>query len=76
MYLSASSTITRLYFAVTADVEEMESDDDDDAVPTVSVGGVHMSYHDITEEIVQRMTPQEKDEYIRVGQEMYQNMYD
>lgn len=54
----------------------MESDEDDDAVPTVSVGGVHMSYHDITEEVVQRMTPQEKDEYIRVGQEMFKNMYD
>ena len=54
----------------------MESDDDDDAVPMVTIGGAKVSYNDVTEEMVERMTPAEKEIYIQLGQEMYENMYD
>ncbi|KAK3098814.1 hypothetical protein FSP39_023331 [Pinctada imbricata] len=58
------------------DVEEMESEDEEDAVPMVTVNGKKLSYHDVTSDMVSQMTPREKDEYIRIGQEMYQNMYE
>ena len=51
----------------------MESDDDDDAVPMVTVGDRRLTYHEVTDEMVVMMTPAEKEEYIRIGQEMYEN---
>ena len=54
--------------------EVMESDDDDDDM--VMIGGERVPYHEVTDEMVQRMTPQEKEVYIQTGQEMYQDMYD
>ena len=63
---------------LSAGVEEMNSDDDDDDdSPTmVTVQGQQVPYGDVTPDMVQRMTAAEKDEYIRIGQEMYQDMYD
>ena len=52
----------------------MDSDDDDD-VATVYVAGEQVAYADVTPAMVQRMTLAEKDEYVRVGKEMY-HMYD
>ncbi|CAG2188490.1 unnamed protein product [Mytilus edulis] len=54
-------------------VEEMEDDDDDEG-PMVSIGGAKVSIHDVTDDMVAKMTPQEKEEYIRLGQEMYQDI--
>lgn len=54
----------------------MESESDDDDAHVVKVQGQAMSYHDVTPDMVQQMTNGEKEEYIRIGQEMYQNMYD
>ena len=55
----------------------MESDDDDeDVVPLVAIGDEQIPYGDVTEDMVARMTPAEKDEYIKIGQEMYASLYD
>jgi len=58
------------------DVEEMESDDDGDEGPLVSVGNLTVPYNNITSDMVAAMTPLEKEEYIRIGKELYENMYD
>lgn len=58
------------------DVEEMESEDDEDAVPMVTVGDRRMPFHDVTDDMVAQMTSTEKEEYIRIGQELYENMYE
>ncbi|KAH9505572.1 General transcription factor IIE subunit 1 [Bulinus truncatus] len=58
------------------DVEEMDSDDDDDGGPMVSIGFSRVPYNSITSEMVAAMTPLEKEEYIRIGQQLYENMYD
>ncbi|KAI0243038.1 General transcription factor IIE subunit 1 [Lamellibrachia satsuma] len=54
-------------------VEEMESEEE--AVPMVTVGGEHVPYDEVTEEMVGRMTSAEKEEYIRLGQQMYEDMF-
>lgn len=57
-------------------VEEMESEDDDDGAHTVTIGNKTYPYHDITNEMVTQMTPTEKEEYIRIGQAMYESYYE
>ena len=54
----------------------MMSDDDDDEVPMVTVSGQQYAYDQITPDIEAKMTPHERDNYIRIGQEMYNDMYD
>ncbi|CAC5386589.1 TFIIE1 [Mytilus coruscus] len=58
-----------------AAVEEMEDDDDEEG-PMVSIGGAKVSIHDVTDDMVAKMTPHEKEEYIRLGQEMYQDIHE
>ncbi|CAL1539702.1 unnamed protein product [Lymnaea stagnalis] len=58
------------------DVEEMESDEDDEAGPMVFIGANPVPYNNVTPEMVATMTPLEKEEYIRIGQQLYENMYD
>lgn len=59
----------------TTTVEEMETDDEE-AIPMVSVGGESVPYHEVTGDMVANMSATEKAEYIRIGQEMYQDMYE
>ena len=54
----------------------MESDDEEGTVPMVTVAGNKVPYHEVTEEMVARMSPTEKEHYIKVGQEMYQDMFE
>ena len=54
----------------------MESDDDDDSTPMVTIGNQQYAYHDVTTDMVARMTPHEKEEYIRIGQAMYESYYE
>ena len=54
-------------------VEEMESEEE--TVPMVTVAGEQVPYDEVTEEMVERLTPAEKEEYIRVGQQIYEDMY-
>ena len=58
------------------EVEEMVSDSDDDGGPMVQIGSERVSYHSVTADMVARMTALEKEEYIRTGQQLYENMYD
>lgn len=61
-------------FATNA-VEEMESDDDEEAV-MVTIGHTKVLLHEVTDDMVAKMTPSEKADYIRLSQEMYQHMYE
>ena len=54
----------------------MDSDEDDEGGPMVSIGINRVPYNSITSEMVATMTPLEKEEYIRIGQQLYENMYD
>lgn len=50
--------------------------DDDDLVPTVSVGGKSVSITDVNDTLIADMTPAEKEAYIQTYQEYYSHMYD
>ena len=55
----------------------MESDDDDDDDgPMVSVGSRRVPYNSVSSDMAAMMTPLEREEYIRIGQQLYENMYD
>lgn len=54
-------------------VEEMESEEEE---TMVSVAGKMVPLNEVTDEMVSKMSPEEKEEYIRLGQELYQNMYE
>ncbi|RWS22029.1 General transcription factor IIE subunit 1-like protein [Leptotrombidium deliense] len=58
--------------------ELMDSDDDDanDRTPVVSVAGQLVPLSDISDEHISQMNPYEKEEYIRLTQEMYAHIYD
>ncbi|XP_059162243.1 general transcription factor IIE subunit 1-like [Physella acuta] len=58
------------------EIEEMDSDEDEDAGPLVTIGLDRVPYNNVTSEMVAAMTPLEKEEYIRIGQQLYENMYD
>lgn len=53
----------------------MESDEDD-LVPTVSVGGKSVAITDVNDALIAEMTPAEKEAYIQTYQEYYSHMYD
>lgn len=53
----------------------MDSDDDED-VPMVSISGRKMPINEVTDDMVTQMTPKEKETYIKLAQEMYQDMYE
>lgn len=54
-------------------VEEMESEEEE---TMVSVAGKMVPLNEVTDEMVAKMSHEEKEEYIRLGQELYQNMYE
>lgn len=54
----------------------MDSEDEEDGGPMVSIGSSRVPYNSVTSEMVAAMTPLEKEEYIRIGQQLYENMYD
>lgn len=62
-------------------VEEEEEDDDDfeevSDEPMVMVGGRPCSYREVSQrpELVEQMSAQEKEAYIEMGQNLYQDMY-
>lgn len=62
------------------DEEEDEDDDDFEEVgdePMVMVGGRLFSYREVSQrpELVEQMSAQEKEAYIEMGQNLYQDMY-
>ncbi|XP_064473309.1 general transcription factor IIE subunit 1-like [Ornithodoros turicata] len=54
----------------------MESGDSDDEGSWVQVAGRKVAVHEVTEELVAQMTPAEKEDYIRLRQELYSMMYE
>lgn len=58
------------------EVSEMGSEEEEDSGPLVTVGGLRVPYNDITPGQVAEMTPLEKEEYIRTGQQLYDAMFD
>jgi len=59
----------------TGEIEAMDSEDDE-LVPTVSVGGKTVAITDVTDTLIAEMTPIEKESYIQTYQEYYSHMYD
>ncbi len=58
-------------------VENMSSDDDaDDGIPTVRVGNEEITVTDVNEDIINRMTAEEKERYTQIFQDFYSHMYD
>ncbi|KAM6986087.1 general transcription factor IIE subunit 1 [Aplochiton taeniatus] len=61
----------------------LEDDEDEDEfeevgdVPTVTVGGRPYSYHEVSQrpQLVEQMSAQEKEAYIEMGQNLFQDMY-
>jgi len=57
------------------EAEPMDSEDEGSDVEMtsvlVSVGSERVPFIDVTEEMIARMTTAEKDEYVRVGQQLY-----
>lgn len=60
----------------TANISLMESESEDDDVPTVLVSGRSVPIDEINDELIAQMTHQEKDTYIQVYQEHFSHMYD
>lgn len=58
--------------------DEMSNDDDDDdgEIPTVKVGDEEITLTDINEDIISRMTAEEKEKYTQVFQDFYSHVYD
>lgn len=52
----------------------MESDEDDNLM--VSVGDHRYPLNEVTEELISRMTADEKEAYIRLTQDLYASIYD
>lgn len=50
--------------------------EDDELVPTVSVGGKTIAITDVNDTVIAEMTPIEKESYIQTYQEYYSHMYD
>lgn len=57
-----------------AEVEEMESDEEDHLM--VTVGNQKYAVNEVTEELVSKMTPEEKEAYIRLTQDLYASIYE
>lgn len=58
-------------------VDVMSSDDDaEDGIPTVRVGNEEITITDVNEEIINRMTAEEKERYTQIFQDFYAHMYD
>ena len=54
----------------------MESEEEEETVPMVTIGDMQVPFNEVTDDLTNRMTPAEKEAYIKLGQEMYQDMYD
>jgi len=52
-------------------IEAMSSDDDDDGIPTVRVGSEEIALTDVNEDIINRMTAEEKEIYTQKFQDYY-----
>ncbi|XP_054718081.1 general transcription factor IIE subunit 1-like [Uloborus diversus] len=56
------------------EVGEMESEEEDNLM--ISVGDQKYAIDEVTEELISKMTPDEKEAYIRLTQDLYSRIYD
>ena len=61
-------------FTVDDDIELMDSDDDDEQVPLISVGDLKIPITELSSDQIAKMTPTESDAYIQVYQDYYDTM--
>ncbi|PNF40977.1 General transcription factor IIE subunit 1 [Cryptotermes secundus] len=73
---SADEDLKELDASEPAEIETMDSDDDDDLIPVVSVGDRSVPVTEVSDSLIAEMTPAEKEAYIQVYQEYYSHMYD
>ena len=59
-----------------ADEKIVESEEDDDEVPTVMIGSRRIPLTEIDDTVIRQMTQEEKDRYIQVYQEYYSDMFE
>lgn len=57
-----------------AEVEEMESEEEDNLI--IAVGDQKYAVNEVTEELISKMTSEERDAYIRLTQDLYASMYE
>jgi len=62
---------TKHNFAADDDIEFIDSDDEDEQVPLVSVGDLKIPITEVDSAQIAKMTPTEKDAYIQVYQDYY-----
>ena len=68
---SSHDILSQQKFVVGEDTEFMDSEDEDEEVPLVSVGGLKIPVTEVDNKQIAKMTPAEKDVYIQA----YQNYY-
>lgn len=61
---------------IKSEPDTMDSDEDDDMEPTVSVGGRVVPLSEVNDDLVAQMTQSEKDAYIQLFQDHYSHVYD
>lgn len=54
----------------------MDSGDEEEEVTMVSIGDMRVPLHEVTDDMVANMTAEEKENYIRLGQELYSHLYE
>merc|ERR1711994_862746 len=58
-------------------VEVMEDDsDENDDIPTISVGGEEYDITDVTPDVIAKMSAEEMEKYNQLYQDFYKDMYD
>ena len=62
--------------AAASDVEEFVDSEDDDATPTVQVGSERIAISDVTDDVIGRMTADEKEAYILAYQDYYSHIHE
>ena len=69
--------MSKWFLCCAADEEDMDNSEEEESDKwMVTIGGKKIHYGDVKPEMVERLTPAEKEEYIHVGKLMYQDMYD
>lgn len=59
-----------------AEVGEMDDEDEEDDTRMITVGDRQVDLREVTDELISKMTPAEKEHYIRISQEAYANYYE
>ena len=54
--------------------DEMSSGDEDGDIPTIKVGNEEYTITDIDDNIIAKMTPEEKDRYCQISQDFYSHL--